>query len=92
MLGRPDDPNKPHTCDSERCPEGGNYYVSAIDGPEWFIMAGPYSTHAAALADVQKALNIAYEREAKAWFMSWGTVRMPDDYSKPGVLNRHSLI
>jgi hypothetical protein len=54
----------------------GPYYVSAIDAGHTFLMAGPYELHGAALADVDRALHIACERDGRAWFMAWGTVRI----------------
>ncbi|HVN82281.1 MAG TPA: hypothetical protein VMW38_25070 [Terriglobia bacterium] len=81
-----------HCCTSETCPEPGNYYVTAVDGPSLYYMAGPYPTHAEALAMVEKALSIADKHDGRAWFMAWGTVRTKDGYSKPGSLNRANLI
>ncbi len=54
----------------------GPYFVSAIDHGKTYLMAGPYPTHAEALANVDKALNLAYAHDARAWFMAWGTVRI----------------
>jgi hypothetical protein len=82
-----------HVCTPETCPPG-SYYVSAVDGPQWWRMAGPYQTHGEALAQVDRALHITHEkdRSGKAWFMGWGTVRMPDGFSEPGNLNKAQLI
>lgn len=83
-----------NTCNGDtacQCPNG-KYYVSAVDGPSYFLMAGPYSTHAAAQAHRDIALGIADKIDGRAWFMSWGTVRMADDCEKQGVLNKHKLI
>lgn len=81
-----------HVCTAESCPPTGGYYVSAVNGDSFYHMAGPYDTHAAALADVDRALKIASEREGRAWFMSWGTLRRKDDYRKPGTLNKYGLM
>jgi len=81
-----------HVCTPVTCPDDGGYYVSCKDGRQWWLMAGPYSTHAAALADVERALKIANDRDGRAWFMSWGTCHMKDTYREPGVLNKHKLI
>jgi hypothetical protein len=54
-------------------------------------MSGPYPTHAAALADVDKARNVADKHDARAWFMAWGT----DEKHRPslvGTLNKHRLM
>jgi hypothetical protein len=50
-----------------------HYYVSAIDGPKTFIIAGPYASHAAALAQVRAVCEFANEQDGRAWFMAWGT-------------------
>ena len=81
-----------HGCKPETCPPDGRYYVSCQDAGQFWIMAGPYQTHADALAHVDKALNIANEIDGRAWFMSWGTCHMKDDYTKPGKLNQLGLI
>jgi hypothetical protein len=83
---------EPHVCTPEDCPETGNYYVTAIDGGQVFYMAGPYNTHAEALALVDTALNIADKHDGRAWFMSWGTSKRRDGYSEPGSLNKHKLL
>lgn len=74
-----------------RC-EPGKYFVTAVDGDRFFLMAGPYQTHQAAEADRDRALKIADDIDGRAWFMLWGVARMPDDCEKVGVLNRHNLI
>jgi hypothetical protein len=81
-----------HVCTSENCPSPGSYYVTCVDGPRYWNMSGPYSTHAAALADVDKALKIANEHDGRAWFMSWGTTRMADELKEPGMLQKHKLL
>jgi hypothetical protein len=82
----------PHVCTPESCPESGSYYVSAVDGHDWWKMAGPYRTHAEALADVNRALEIANKHDGRAWFMSWGTIRVAEGSSVPGNLNRAGLM
>lgn len=69
----------------------GPYFVSAIDGGKVHIMAGPYADHPAALADVDKARDITHDRDGRAWFMSWGTVRI-EGSDRVGNLNRLNLI
>lgn len=70
----------------------GPYYVSAIDAAgRTFLMAGPYELHGAALADVDRALNIAYEHDGRAWFMAWGTVRV-EGHECRGRLNELGLM
>lgn len=70
----------------------GPYYVSAIDGAKTYLMAGPYDQHADALADVDKARDIATSADGRAWFMAWGTVRRNDGATTPGRLNIFKLI
>lgn len=69
----------------------GPYFVSAIDGSEAYIMAGPYGTHAQALADVDRARQIADQHDRRAWFMAWGTCRI-EGSDRVGSLNQHGLI
>lgn len=49
------------------------FYVSAIDGRRRHLVAGPYPTHAEALALVDMVLKLADSRDPRAWFMAWGT-------------------
>ncbi len=81
-----------HKCTEKTCPPTGGYYVSAIDAGTTYLMAGPYNTHEAALADVDKALRIADDIDGRAWFMGWGTIRMRNDYRIPGKLNELNLM
>lgn len=81
-----------HICTPETCPVPGNYYVSAIDGPSQWLMAGPYTSHAEALLNVERSLAIANRHDGRAWFMGWGTVKMPDAYTEPGNLNKGGLL
>ena len=65
----------------------GNYYVAAQEAGKTYLMAGPYTNdHAAALAAVWAAKEAACNRDGRACFMAWGTVRV-EGYSKPGTLN-----
>jgi hypothetical protein len=80
-----------HICTEETCPRG-TYYVSAVDGSSWWRMAGPYNTHQDALADVDRALNIASYHDGRAWFMGWGTIRDKEGKRELGNLNRAGLI
>lgn len=83
--------NREHVCTPEDCPANGGYYVSCIDdNGNVFLMAGPYRTHGAALADERKACKIASDIDGRAWFMAWGTCHK--ESSEPGVLNRHNLM
>lgn len=83
-----------HVCDSKTCPEPGKYYVTAVDGQLFWKMAGPYSSHSEALANVERARKITSEkdRSGRSDFMGWGTARMSDDTSELGNLNKAGLI
>jgi hypothetical protein len=69
----------------------GNYYVSAVDGPTFYLMLGPFASHADALARVDevRAFSIDKDRSGKACFMGFGTVRMADEVTRPGNLNKY---
>jgi hypothetical protein len=63
-------------------PEPRQYYVTARDGPRVWFLAGPYATHADALAAVEPAREAAcdFARNAsagRAWFAAYGTSRGP---------------
>lgn len=83
-----------HACTPESCPEPSSYFVTAVDGNRVHYMAGPYQTHSESLADVDKARNLAnkHDSSGRAWFMSWGTVRMREESNRVGSLNKAKLI
>lgn len=58
---------------------GSRYFVSVIDGPRRAAAAGPYETHAAALADVEEVRALAEEIDPWAFFYAWGTCRADAD-------------
>lgn len=64
-------------------PRPGNYYVSVIDGPRRALLAGPWPTHAAALAMVDTVRELAVQIDPKAHFYAFGTARLPDDDTVP---------
>lgn len=72
----------------------GDYFVSALDGPDFFLLAGPYGDHAKAAADVERAKRIAYDVDSsgKSAFMAYGTCRLDPGSGRVGVLNKHGLI
>lgn len=51
------------------------FYVSAIDGGGQYLLAGPYSSHEAALQRVRavKEYAINLDTKGRAVFMAWGT-------------------
>lgn len=72
----------------------GNYYVSVREtsGEAFWLALGPFiNNHAGALAAVDAVRGVYYEhdRSGKAPWMAYGTVRMTDDVTKPGVVNAY---
>lgn len=69
----------------------GPYWVTAIDGMNRvFVMSGPYETHQAAIDEVHLCRDIATNQDGRAWFMAWGTTRMPER-TEPGKLQAAGL-
>ena len=67
---------------------GGNYYVSAIDGPKVYLLAGPYETHQEALDLVDQCNELSQSLDDRAFWFAYGTCRVKDtEYVKPGILN-----
>lgn len=50
----------------------GDYFVSAVDNGQFWLLAGPYETHAEALERVDRVRIIACEHEPKAFFYASG--------------------
>lgn len=78
-----------HTrCNQNFCSlEPGNYYVSVADGPKFNTLLGPFKTHKKALAMVEPVRQKAEDLNPRAFFYAFGTVKMADDFTKPGLLN-----
>jgi hypothetical protein len=57
----------------ERCNGARFFYVSAIDGSRRALVAGPYDTHAEALAKIDEARHAAEKLDPRAIFAAWGT-------------------
>lgn len=73
-------------------PRPGAYYVSVIDGPRRALLAGPWPTHAEALAMVETVRTKACELDGRGHWYAFGTARLPNDDSVPiraGSLNKH---
>ena len=49
------------------------FYVSVIDGKRRALLAGPYDTHAEALALVEQVRRKAYDIDPKSHFYAFGT-------------------
>jgi hypothetical protein len=66
----------------------GHYYVSVIDGPRYQLLAGPYDTHAQALAQVDKSKSIAQDLDPRSVFYGFGTCRIEiTTIPRMGILN-----
>lgn len=74
--------------DSPQAPDTapGPYYVSALRDVRTALVSGPYPDHAAALAHVEKARAVAEKHDPRAVFDAFGTVRIKEEYDKPGML------
>ena len=68
-------------------PRPGAYYVSATDAGRYILLAGPFPTHAAALAKVDAARDIAHELDRKAIWYGYGTCRMDAPSTRVGMFN-----
>lgn len=68
----------------------GDYFVSAIDGNSYSLLAGPYESQklAADMVDVVKKLCYKHDSSGRAVFKSYGTCRKPVDSGCIGSLNR----
>ncbi len=78
-----------HVCTTGECPTG-NYYVSAIDGPSYWLLAGPYLTHAEALALVDRVKALCHDNHPRSFFYSFGTCR--SEATKLGSVNAAGLL
>lgn len=72
-------------------PRPGSYYVSAVSDRSHWLMAGPYPTHAAALADVARARQISCDADPRGHWLGWGTCRVEGE-TKPGILNQEGMM
>lgn len=71
----------PHT-------EPRDYYVSLVRGSRTALLAGPFETHAEALAMVDRATALANEVDPRSHFDPFGTVSLPRyPWNPKGKLN-----
>lgn len=70
----------------------GKYFVGCVKDSRYYLMAGPYATHQQAEADRNRALEVADRVDGRAWFLSWGVVRLADDAERTGRLNELGLL
>lgn len=60
-------------------PKHRYFYVSAIDGPRHFLMAGPYGSREVAEGLVSEVRDYCTEKDGRAWFMAWGVAGSSDE-------------
>ena len=70
----------------------GDYFVSAMDGDQFWLMAGPYKTHQEAADAVDTVREITCDHDGRGCFYAWGTCRLEVNSGKVGSLNRCNLI
>jgi len=68
-------------------PEPGNYYVSVVDSGRTGLLLGPFTQHVTALGWVDACRAHAEQVDHWAAFYAFGTVRMADDFTRPGLFN-----
>lgn len=59
------------------------YYVTIVDDARWLPLAGPFRTHAEALARVDEARKLAeaqYPHDPHAPWYAYGTAKTPTGY------------
>jgi hypothetical protein len=69
---------------------GSGFYVTAVDGGRFWRLSGPYDAHAAAVADVNVAREIAVRQNPWAHFYSFGTALLPT--REPGKCQEFGLL
>ena len=65
------------------------FYVDCVEGEKVAMLAGPYATHAEALAALPAVKIVAQQVDARAHWYAFGTCRTPNGW-REGVLN-HTL-
>lgn len=75
MYDKADKVSMPTTPD----PRPGHYYVTAVDGPYKYFLAGPWLTHVEALTQVEAVRRFAEEVDPRAVWMAFGTARQPKE-------------
>jgi hypothetical protein len=70
----------------------GDYFVSAVDGDQFWLMAGPYKTHKEAANAVERVNRITCDHDGRGYFYGWGTCRLEENSGRIGSLNRAKLI
>lgn len=69
-----------------------DYFVSAVDGKRFWLMAGPYETHRKALDAVADARRISYNNDPRSFFYDWGTCSLEKNSGKIGSITKAGLM
>lgn len=67
----------------------GDYFVSARDAGQTWLLLGPFALHATALAFVEKVRTLAVDRDPLTHFYSFGTLRLVENSGKTGSANKY---
>ena len=68
----------------------GNYYVTVLrDNGDYRPLYGPFGDHQTALNAVNAVMRRAIELDPRASWYAFGTARLPDSFTRPGILNNH---
>jgi len=61
------------------------FYVSVIDGKRKGFLLGPYTTHADALANVERGKQMALDSDnaGRSWFYAYGTCKLTTSNKLP---------
>lgn len=62
-----------------------SHYITGLSGMRYRLLAGPYKTHAAALADVERAIEAAATYHDGIF--NEVSVELIRDFSQPAALN-----
>jgi hypothetical protein len=71
----------------------GDYFVSAVDGGRFWLLAGPYPTHRLALDMVETVRQIAKrDPDPREAFVGYGTCRLEEGSGRVGACQRVGLL
>ena len=71
-------------------PRPGNYYVSAVDFYQTWLLLGPFRQHQKALDCVELVRSFAIKHEPRAAFYGFGTLCLKEDAdAEPGSANKY---
>lgn len=78
--------------------QSGDYFVSVLDRisndgnrDRYALASGPYSTHQAAIADIETVREISEQHDPRTQFLAFGTCRLDPKSGRIGVLQKHKL-